>query len=74
MSFVSWQAMECRGGDGVPAGCVLGHRSVGARGSVLVSGLALLRCGLLLLLLLLEKIMLPVKLLSLRVHVLGVSG
>ena len=46
----------------------------GARGSVLVSGLVRLCCGLLLLLLLLEKIMLPVKLLSLRVHVLGVSG
>ena len=52
----------------------MGHRSIGARGSVLVSGLVLLRCGLLLLLLLLEKIMLPVKLLPLRVHVLGVSG
>ena len=46
-------------------------RSVGSRGSVLLSGLALLCCGLLLLL---EKIMLPVKLLSLRVHVLESIG
>ena len=45
----------------------MGHRSIGARGSVLLSGLALL-------LLLLEKIMLPVKLLPLRVHVVEVSG
>ena len=46
----------------------MGHRSISARGSVLLSGLALLRCGLLLLLLLQEKIMLPVKLLPLRIH------
>ena len=55
-----WARTECTG-----------HRPIGARGGVLVSGLALLRGGLLLLL---EKIMLPVKLLPLRIHVVEGSG
>ena len=51
----------------------MGHRSVGACGSVLVSGLARLCCWLLLLLLLLEEVMLPVELLPLRIHDVEVS-
>ena len=49
----------------------VGHRAVCACRSVLVAGLALV-CRLLLLLL--QQIMLPVKLLPLRVHDVEVSG
>ena len=63
MLVVTWWAMECIGMVLVRllGAYRVGHRSIGARGCVLVGGLALLRGGALLLLLLLEKIMLPAQ-------------
>ena len=64
-------------GDGVLVGLLgangMGHGAVCACGGVLVAGLALM-CRLLLLLLLLQQVVLPVKLLPLRVHDVDVTG
>ena len=51
----------------------MGHGAVCACGGVLVAGLALM-CRLLLLLLLLQQVVLPVKLLPLRVHDVGATS
>ena len=51
----------------------MGHRAGCAGRGVLVAGLALV-CRLLLLLLLLQQVVLPVKLLPLRVHDVDVTG